>query len=110
MKIDRKDISAELECEYCPEEWFFYFGPTECANRIAYMRLRSGTLELYPCTWSTIQFEHPIYRHKFWKSLRPDKWKGQFDDYKEREKYINKCIGKIIRWYNKEHKTVKEPI
>lgn len=100
-----EDISVVNTGDACPEQLLLYFGPVKTTNWIGYARLRDGILELHPVVDGVISTECTIYLKRFL-----DNRKGSFKNSSERNRFTRKCVRKIVRWYNRNHKNVPEPI
>jgi hypothetical protein len=106
-KIRKEEVKVCSEGTVCPEQLWLYMGNV-CSekNKIGYIRLRFGILTLSPVEDGRFDVSETLYRKRF--LFRG--WKGSFDTQEERDKYVSKCIRKIIRWYNRKHRDDKEPL
>lgn len=70
-------------CSMCPEQYDVFIGE----KQVAYIRLRCGWLAVFPdATSDTILYEHTF----------SNKWKGEFNNEKERKKYLDIIERKIL--------------
>ena len=84
-----KKIIFEKTCDEFPEQYTVYLNDKEVDDKeIAYVRLRYGYLTVcVPNVDGKL-----IYKHNFRR-----KYKGNFDNYKERRKYLKIIKNKICK-------------